>query len=83
MYALFYEVGFEPITVCPSKTQAVAMGKLLSRETGRSVVQIFNRDDGTTTVCCKFLAGEMTYDGGCCPSEWAKVAAEAMSLPRA
>jgi hypothetical protein len=78
MYALFFEETYEPIGVFDSKNQAVAMGKLMSRERSRAVVGIFNAADGSTAVCCKFSAGEQTFDGGSCATVSAQIASQAM-----
>lgn len=78
MYALFVEDTFEPLGVLASKTQAFIAARLLSRERGQSVLRIFNRQNGSTALCGRFENGGQTFDGGCCPAEWATAALNVM-----
>ena len=74
MYALFFQGREETVGIFPTKNQALVMGRLLSGGDPRMVVGIFNRPDGSTAICCKFMGGEQVYDGGCCVASWADVA---------
>lgn len=79
MYALFYEDSKDLIGIYRSKPQAMAIARVISSERKRPLVCYFNKPTGGTTTCFKFEAGNQTFDGGCCPSTWAKSAMETVT----
>lgn len=57
MYALFFEDTGELIATVDRAPHALGLGRLVSREKGRTVIGVLNHKDGTTEVCWRFVHG--------------------------
>ncbi len=62
MYALFFEGSQDILATSDKELHAVALGRMLSRETGRTVICVENMDDGSTRVYARFVLGQPTLD---------------------
>jgi hypothetical protein len=57
MYALFFEDTGDLIATADRAPHALGLGRLVSREKGRTVVGVLNNKDGTTEACWRFVHG--------------------------
>lgn len=77
MYAVYHDDPTKYLVgIYDTKPKALAMAHMTSKISSIPIICIFNLPSGGTAVCFRYEHGKQTFDGGCCPSAWAKSAME-------